>query len=553
MEFISAFEASDTRVLKSTAVDLPTHFHSLKGETLLSLCKCMRQVKDYPRLLPYSMLQTREVYTALVEELERSERDLQISICLTLESICDPETCKSLPGSPAYAQITSFLLKSHNEDACLSLLQTLSAYQRSTPRPDLEPVLYQVITRLLRDCSYDPLIFKSFDLLLFLLGNRSECSLKTAYEAEIIPILLIYIGNPSGEIKQRTMTALLAFKDAPYAVEPLATQGIGNLMSGLVCFTDLTLRKMTVDILTAISAAKAEYRDSLITHNFAPICISLLTSQDAALKPNILHLLSLILHDHQKQHIDELVENNLISVLCRIIQREDGLRGKALECVEEILDTGGVDGMYKAIMKECQIIRMLINLRNSQEQEVVERILRKHFPNKAAAPSLKPSGFNPSPGLLANAQLFPVPLPPRQAPVPPTPVPPQPPVAQPVPPPVLPQTLPATSARPTKGKLPHRRHRKTMTLLSGLVFPVPKLYRRLRLTGYKVSRRAAVFLTGALEYVAAEVLECSGRVVKNNRRRRIQPVDIRDALRGDEELDRLTKKVLMPCSEQPTK
>jgi histone H2A len=561
-DFISAFETSDSHMLKFSLPALPASLHSLDSSVLQSLCKCFRLVKDYPRLLPFSLLQIEAVYLPLVKELERQERDVQIAIAETVATICEPEHCKSFPGSPAYRLIQDFLLKSHNEDASLPLLQTLNAYQRALTLPDLEFPLFRIIARLLRDCSYDPLVLEAFDLLLYLLGNTSECTLKAAYDAELIPILLIYIGNPSGEVKRRTMMALLAFRHAPYAVEPLATQGIGNLMNGLVAFTDVPLKKMTMDILTSIASSKPEYRDSLIVHNFAPISISLLTAQDPALKPDMLHLLFLIIRDHQKQHIDELVENNLITVLCRIAQREDGLRIGALECLEEILAAGGTDGMYKALMHECKITKLLLELRTSQAKDIAERILQAHFPKVYAAPmqrnTLFPtSGYTLAPGIFAQAAV----IPPAPAAVP---------IANPIVPPIpcVQATIPNANrpkrkpqaagikAKAGKGKAALtppavQTARKTLTNRCGLVFPVPRIYGRLRNSGYRVSKSSAVFLTAIVEYLSAEVLELAGRQARNMRRVRIQPSDLRDAIRGDEELNDFTKAVVLPWSGVP--
>lgn len=560
-EFISAFDASDSHLLKSSVPALAACLPSLDSTTLQSLCKCLRLVKDYPRLLPFSLLQTEGLYWALVKELKRQDREAQTAIGNTIAALCEPEHCKSFPASKACALVQDFLLKAHNEDASLPLLQALHAYQRAMPLPDLQFPLFCIIARLLRDSSYDPLILESFDLLLFLLGTRSECTLKAAYEAELIPILLIYIGNPSAEVKRRTMTALMAFRDAPYAVEPLATQGIGNLLSGLVTFTDAPLKKMTIDILTSIASSKPEYRDSLIVHNFAPISISLLTAPDPALKPDLLHLLFLILRDHQKQHIDELVENNLITVLCRIVQREEGLRQGALECVEEVLAAGGTEGMYKALMQECKVTKLLLGLRSAREKDIVERILQRHFPKAYTAPiqgnSVVP-GCVLTVGMLAQpaiVQIAPAPIPQVQAPIPPIQAP-------------IPHKLPnrhpkgkkpkvGPKAKGGKGKAalatPGKASRKTVTERSGLVFPVPRIYGRLTKLGYRVSKSAAVFLTAAVEYLSAEVLDLAGLQARNMRRVRIQPTDLRNSIRGDEDLNDLTKSVVLPWSGVPPK
>ncbi|KAH7696822.1 Histone core [Aphelenchoides avenae] len=62
----------------------------------------------------------------------------------------------------------------------------------------------------------------------------------------------------------------------------------------------------------------------------------------------------------------------------------------------------------------------------------------------------------------------------------------------------------------------------------------------------RISVQSAVYLTGVLEYLVAEILELSGNAAQVAKRKRIIPRHIRVAVGNDQELNDLCKGVVMP-------
>lgn len=82
---------------------------------------------------------------------------------------------------------------------------------------------------------------------------------------------------------------------------------------------------------------------------------------------------------------------------------------------------------------------------------------------------------------------------------------------------------------------------------ANLMFPVGRVARLLRRGKYagKVSEGAGVFMTAALEYLMAEVLELSGNAASENKQRRLTPRHIQLAVRNDAELNNLLQGALV--------
>merc|ERR1712098_718042 len=60
----------------------------------------------------------------------------------------------------------------------------------------------------------------------------------------------------------------------------------------------------------------------------------------------------------------------------------------------------------------------------------------------------------------------------------------------------------------------------------------------------RTSKSAAVYATGVLEYISAEILELAGNNAKQGKKKHLlRPKDIANAIRGDEELATLMGKV----------
>ena len=76
---------------------------------------------------------------------------------------------------------------------------------------------------------------------------------------------------------------------------------------------------------------------------------------------------------------------------------------------------------------------------------------------------------------------------------------------------------------------------------AGLHFPIGRIGRLLKNTS-KMKRcgvASSVYLTAVLEYCTSEVLELSGNICRDSKRKRLTPEDISMAVRGDPELAKL--------------
>ncbi|XP_038217787.1 histone H2A, sperm-like [Zerene cesonia] len=85
---------------------------------------------------------------------------------------------------------------------------------------------------------------------------------------------------------------------------------------------------------------------------------------------------------------------------------------------------------------------------------------------------------------------------------------------------------------------------------AGLAFPVGRIHKMLRKGNYapRVGSGAPVYLAGVLEYLAAEILELSLEVAKNNNKTRIIPRHIMVAIKTDDELNRMLSGVTISQS-----
>ena len=83
--------------------------------------------------------------------------------------------------------------------------------------------------------------------------------------------------------------------------------------------------------------------------------------------------------------------------------------------------------------------------------------------------------------------------------------------------------------------------RKTTSTRAGLLFATPKilkLMKRERLAG-GIGKRPAIVVAAAMEYICQEILELSGDIVLQGKRKRITPRQIMLAISGDDELHKL--------------
>jgi len=101
-----------------------------------------------------------------------------------------------------------------------------------------------------------------------------------------------------------------------------------------------------------------------------------------------------------------------------------------------------------------------------------------------------------------------------------------------------------------KRKLDFRQKRKrtSKSKRAGLVFPVSRINSRIK--EGKFAKRsgvtAGVYMAGVLEYLVAEVAELAGQIAKHKRKHRITPRHIQLAILSDEEINTLTKGIIIP-------
>lgn len=73
------------------------------------------------------------------------------------------------------------------------------------------------------------------------------------------------------------------------------------------------------------------------------------------------------------------------------------------------------------------------------------------------------------------------------------------------------------------------------------VFPVGRLHRYLKDGPYakRVSRRAALYMAGVLQYLVTEILEVAGTAMQDARKKTLTPRHLSLAIKSDEELDKV--------------
>lgn len=93
----------------------------------------------------------------------------------------------------------------------------------------------------------------------------------------------------------------------------------------------------------------------------------------------------------------------------------------------------------------------------------------------------------------------------------------------------------------TRGKAPKAVGKSSRSQKAGLVFPVGRISRFMKHGKYaeRIGAGAPVYMSAAMEYLAAEILELSGNAAKDNKKQRILPRHIQLAIRSDEELNKL--------------
>ena len=84
---------------------------------------------------------------------------------------------------------------------------------------------------------------------------------------------------------------------------------------------------------------------------------------------------------------------------------------------------------------------------------------------------------------------------------------------------------------------------KSRSSRAGLVFPVGTVHRFLKEGNYAVESGAPVYLAAVLEYLTAEMMELAGNAARDNKKSRINPRHLQLAIRNDEELNIMNKRL----------
>lgn len=93
-----------------------------------------------------------------------------------------------------------------------------------------------------------------------------------------------------------------------------------------------------------------------------------------------------------------------------------------------------------------------------------------------------------------------------------------------------------------------KKKRVTLSTKAGVVFPVARILNKLKRGKYsdRIGKGAGVYTAAVLEYLSAEILELAGNAAKDMKKKIIKPRHIQLAVRGDEELNKLFKDVIIP-------
>ena len=106
-----------------------------------------------------------------------------------------------------------------------------------------------------------------------------------------------------------------------------------------------------------------------------------------------------------------------------------------------------------------------------------------------------------------------------------------------------------TSDPPSPQNSPIRRQRRTQSQRAGLTFSVCQFHQKLRRrTLRRVQKVSSVYLSAVIEYLVKEVLDLSNEIAQYQEQNILQPRHINTALRYDQELNQLTKSVIIPES-----
>jgi histone H2A len=453
--------------------------------------------------------------------------------------------------------------------------------------------LYEILNKLLdRDCisiqyyinilpnliqtaetsSYDKLVFILLKYLQDLL-NRHTGLISAASRHNLPHTCIVLAGHPKLEIKSTALN-LCASLVHDVSCKPYILENAQGLCLHLIHSQNKEICESAVRLLSAIGHTSAAIREQLMLKNLAPSLLTILTDREHKdVKRVLLELLKDIIGDRNQYLIDEIVENNLLLVICRICERDNHNRHAALECIKEIVEMR--NEIYNAILRECGIIKFLgkvgddrrcTEIAKEVEAKLYNRDILKNDTQSTNlitnAPSSARMNLDNQPAQLnakvpqtssntirkkkeESKQATQIKLPAKRKRHDSIDNP------QPVKKPPVPQLIPKPAPSPPKnsGKRSAHKPKVTQSIKSGLIMPVSLIARKLRkLTGLRVSKSAPVYLTAILEYLTSEILSLASDSLQTPRRKRIQPRDLLKSILNDEELSKICPNLIIPES-----
>ena len=106
-----------------------------------------------------------------------------------------------------------------------------------------------------------------------------------------------------------------------------------------------------------------------------------------------------------------------------------------------------------------------------------------------------------------------------------------------------------SDSQPSPQNSPIHRQRRTQFQRAGLTCSVCQFHQKLRRrTLRRVQKVSSVYLSAVIEYLVKEVLDLSNEIAQYQEQNILQPRHINTALRHDQELNQLTKNVIIPES-----
>lgn len=415
--------------------------------------------------------------------------------------------------------------------------------------------------------SYDKLVLILLKYLQDLL-NRHSGLIPAASQHNLPHTCIVLAGHPKFEIKSTALN-LCASLVHDVSCKPYILENAQGLCLHLIHSQDKDICESAVRLLSAIGHTSAAIREQLMLKNLAPSLLTILTDREHKdVKRVLLELLKDIIGDRNQYLIDEIVENNLLLVICRICERDNHNRQAALECIKEIVEMR--NEIYNAILRECGIMKFLGKVGEDRRcTEIVKEVEAKLYNRDITKNDTQSNTSNLIPNVPSNSSTqintkvsqsssnstrkkkeeseksTQVKLPAKRKRADsidnPKPVKKSP----------NPQLIPKPVPNPPKpsGKRSAHKPKVTQSIKSGLIMPVSLIARKLRkATGLRVSKSAPVYLTAILEYLTSEILSLASDSLQAPRRKRIQPRDLLKSILSDEELSKICPNLVIPES-----